>query len=227
MITPLFGNIRNVLIEKLKRAEFDVYIAVAWITDKKYEEIILDLLNQGVSVTIIAVKDETNLSGDVDWENLVKNRANLYWDNHHHKFCVIDRKIVLTGSFNWTYMASSRMNRENLLVIEDDFDVINQFSSEFKKLKNAASIHEIEPKRIYQEVIIEHEVEKTVIEHTGSFSKYNAFKTSNNRKILCGKCSSEIKKMEDDELAPPRVRKKAYWACKNCGSYFSSQLVYL
>ena len=33
----------------------------------------------------------------------------------HHKFCVVDHRILATGSFNWTGAASSR-NCENILV---------------------------------------------------------------------------------------------------------------
>ena len=153
MIKPLFGNIRNVLVEKLNNASFDVYVAVAWITDTKYEEIILSLLSKGISVTIIAVNDETNLSGNINWKRLVDKGAQIYWDNHHHKFCVIDRKIVLTGSFNWTYMASNRMNRENLLVIENEPELIEQFSQEFMKLKSNAAQLVKEPEKIIEKVI--------------------------------------------------------------------------
>jgi phosphatidylserine/phosphatidylglycerophosphate/cardiolipin synthase-like enzyme len=198
MIKPLFGNIRNVLVEKLKVASFDVYIAVAWITDKKYEEILLNLLERGISITIITVNDDTNQSGDIDWKKLVDNGAQVYWDNHHHKFCVIDRKLVLTGSFNWTYMASNRVNRENLLIIEDEKELIEQFSQEFMKLKSSASPLQKEPEKIIQKVFIEKEVEKIVKETITSLSKYKAYKTSKN-KLLCGKCSSDLSSVFDKE----------------------------
>ena len=34
----------------------------------------------------------------------------------HHKFCLIDGKTLLIGSYNWTYRAANR-NRENLIVL--------------------------------------------------------------------------------------------------------------
>jgi len=37
-------------------------------------------------------------------------------DKLHHKFAVIDNKIVITGSFNWSPTAA-HTNDENLLVI--------------------------------------------------------------------------------------------------------------
>ena len=35
----------------------------------------------------------------------------------HHKFCVVDGTLLMTGSFNWTASAVTR-NQENLLVVE-------------------------------------------------------------------------------------------------------------
>jgi len=36
----------------------------------------------------------------------------------HHKFAVIDHKMVITGSYNWTASAKKR-NDENLVVLRD------------------------------------------------------------------------------------------------------------
>ena len=35
----------------------------------------------------------------------------------HHKFCVIDNSLLMTGSFNWTASAV-KFNQENLMVLE-------------------------------------------------------------------------------------------------------------
>jgi len=36
----------------------------------------------------------------------------------HNKFCVIDSKTVVTGSYNWTKKAQS--NYENITIIKDE-----------------------------------------------------------------------------------------------------------
>ncbi len=36
----------------------------------------------------------------------------------HHKFVIVDGRIVLTGSYNWTF-ASEEQNYENLLILQD------------------------------------------------------------------------------------------------------------
>lgn len=50
----------------------------------------------------------------------------------HHKFCIIDSKVLLTGSFNWTWSARAR-NCENLLVTADA-DAVRLYTAEFERL---------------------------------------------------------------------------------------------
>jgi len=50
----------------------------------------------------------------------------------HHKFVVVDDKIVATGSFNWTASAE-RWNRENLLVINST-SLARRYTKEFDKI---------------------------------------------------------------------------------------------
>lgn len=48
----------------------------------------------------------------------------------HHKFVVVDRKCVVTGSYNYTTQASAR-NFENVVVI-DSPEIAVQFAAEFE-----------------------------------------------------------------------------------------------
>ena len=50
----------------------------------------------------------------------------------HHKFAIIDNRLLLTGSYNWTFSANNR-NDENLMVI-DDPELIEIFQNQFEKL---------------------------------------------------------------------------------------------
>ena len=50
----------------------------------------------------------------------------------HHKFAIIDNRILLTGSYNWTFSANHR-NDENLMVI-DDPEIIEIFQKQFVNL---------------------------------------------------------------------------------------------
>jgi phosphatidylserine/phosphatidylglycerophosphate/cardiolipin synthase-like enzyme len=48
----------------------------------------------------------------------------------HQKFAVIDRRIVLTGSYNWTYSADS-LNDENLLLFRDAGPLAEEYRKAF------------------------------------------------------------------------------------------------
>jgi len=50
----------------------------------------------------------------------------------HNKFAIIDSRILLTGSYNWTFSANNR-NDENLLII-DDPEIIEIFQNQFVNL---------------------------------------------------------------------------------------------
>lgn len=50
----------------------------------------------------------------------------------HHKFAVVDRRILITGSLNWTTQAIQN-NRENVLVVEDT-EYVKPFLDEFERI---------------------------------------------------------------------------------------------
>ncbi|XP_066120582.1 mitochondrial cardiolipin hydrolase [Saccopteryx bilineata] len=50
----------------------------------------------------------------------------------HHKFAIVDRKVLITGSLNWTTQAIQN-NRENVLILEDE-DFVRIFLEEFEHI---------------------------------------------------------------------------------------------
>jgi phosphatidylserine/phosphatidylglycerophosphate/cardiolipin synthase-like enzyme len=56
----------------------------------------------------------------------------------HHKVIIIDNKIVITGSFNFTNNASTD-NDENLLVITSH-ETAARYNEEFERVKNACEL---------------------------------------------------------------------------------------
>ncbi|NXD86266.1 PLD6 hydrolase, partial [Halcyon senegalensis] len=50
----------------------------------------------------------------------------------HHKFAIVDRRMLITGSLNWTTQAIQN-NRENVLVVEDA-EYVKPFLDEFEKI---------------------------------------------------------------------------------------------
>ncbi len=52
----------------------------------------------------------------------------------HNKFCVIDNKTLINGSYNWTYFAENK-NSENIIIINDENQTTSAFRQEFLNLK--------------------------------------------------------------------------------------------
>ncbi|XP_008541228.2 mitochondrial cardiolipin hydrolase [Equus przewalskii] len=50
----------------------------------------------------------------------------------HHKFAIVDRKVLITGSLNWTTQAIQN-NRENVLILEDE-EYVRLFLEEFERI---------------------------------------------------------------------------------------------
>ncbi|KAM6164512.1 mitochondrial cardiolipin hydrolase [Rhynchocyon petersi] len=50
----------------------------------------------------------------------------------HHKFAIVDKKVLITGSLNWTTQAIQN-NRENVLIMEDE-EYVKVFLEEFERI---------------------------------------------------------------------------------------------
>lgn len=128
-------DILESISDLLKQAQKTLDICVFTITDDRLANDILDCFRRGIKIRIITDDDKMYDYGSAirDLKNAgipVKTDHSRY--HMHHKFGIIDSRIVFTGSFNWTYTASKH-NQENLL-ITTNFDINKQYSEEFGQL---------------------------------------------------------------------------------------------
>lgn len=131
-----FEDIQSQIIEQLRQAKFMIWIAVAWFTDKRLFDELLDKKSEGLNIQIILIDDEINKSAGFD---LLKNFETIkipregYFENiMHNKFCVIDLKTVIHGSYNWTNKA--KFNKETI-TIDSGRELAEKFASKFIELK--------------------------------------------------------------------------------------------
>lgn len=135
-------NLQEVILENLNQAKHSVNIAVAWLTDSKLFNKLIELQREGINVQLIITKHQFN-DESINNYSLVKENGGVFieiggdYNTMHHKFCIIDHKILLQGSFNWTRKANES-NNETLLVIKEDIQSINEFTEEFERLKRLA-----------------------------------------------------------------------------------------
>jgi|TARA_B110000090_G_C13344902_1_gene432598 hypothetical protein len=150
MIQSHFKNIRAELLQKLSEANNDIVIAVYWFTNWELFNALLRKLKEGVSVQLIIHNDFiNNRESGLPFQQFIDKGGKFYFsdgDNPmHNKFCIIDKEVLINGSYNWTYFAEEK-NRENILVIENEIEVVNSFYSEFQRLiKLTAPLERIEP----------------------------------------------------------------------------------
>ena len=138
-IQVLFTNIRPKLVQHLSLATDEIRAAIAWFTDQTIAEVLVEAAQKGVKVSLIVENDEINHQSRIDYQTLQQHGIQIIWADvvtggkMHHKFCVIDRKKVLWGSYNWTY-GGAIYNKENLSLVEDDPELAQLFLEEFNQL---------------------------------------------------------------------------------------------
>ncbi|MBK7553433.1 MAG: hypothetical protein IPI55_02210 [Flavobacteriales bacterium] len=141
-------DLQAVLLDHLAQARSTIHVAVAWFTDAPLFNLLMDRQRGGVRVELIITKHDFNDQCTNDHEAIAEN-GGLFLELGsedqlmHHKFCIIDRKVLLQGSFNWTKRAN-QSNNETLTLIEDDPTSVNQFLAEFDRLKRSAGVAEAE-----------------------------------------------------------------------------------
>ena len=105
----------------LREAKSSIDICVFTISDNRITELIIEKHRQKIPIRIITDNDKMEDRGsDIYWlkrEGLAI-RIDATRHHMHHKFAVMDERIVLTGSYNWTRSAAEH-NEENLLVSQE------------------------------------------------------------------------------------------------------------
>ncbi|MDG6474101.1 phospholipase D-like domain-containing protein [Glaesserella parasuis] len=143
----LFSNIADRISTELSQAESSIYIAVAWLTNRDLFNILVDKAKSGVTVQLLLSNDEINQNSSLDFSRLKIGNSVAYLvgdgksDLMHNKFCVIDRRVVMTGSYNWSYKAEKN-NHENIVITTDDFELADQFIAQFKHIRDNYFTHQ-------------------------------------------------------------------------------------
>jgi phosphatidylserine/phosphatidylglycerophosphate/cardiolipin synthase-like enzyme len=81
----------------------------------------IEAKRRGVDIKLVMDNEQLNVHGG-EYRALVEGGVNVRVDRRsgimHNKVAVIDGKIVITGSYNWSSGAEN-LNRENLIIIKD------------------------------------------------------------------------------------------------------------
>ncbi len=126
---------RQRIVEYLLQAREQIDFLTFSYTSDEIAEAMIERHNAGVAVRGVFEKRNAQGIGS-EYERLlnagidVLNDGNCY--TMHHKVIVIDRRIVITGSYNFTARAED-LNDENLLIIEDP-QIAELYMQEFERV---------------------------------------------------------------------------------------------
>ncbi len=143
-VQAAFGeDCEKLLVQEINRAKKEILVAIYNLTRRSITGALADAVRRGASVR---VKYDATAAAESD----PMKRAIEFLNRHdvkctpiemsgdkaamHDKFTVIDRKRVLTGSFNYTTSAATT-NYENIVLIESE-DIARKFAEEFEKIKS-------------------------------------------------------------------------------------------
>ena len=128
----LYDNPQKEIIKNINQAEAFINIAMYIFTDREIALPLIKAQERGVKVRLYLDKDQVDYQYSQSCflvQKGIKTRISSNKYIMHNKFAIIDNRILLTGSYNWTFSANNR-NDENLMVI-DDPEIIEIFQNQF------------------------------------------------------------------------------------------------
>jgi len=137
----LYDNPQKAIIKNINQAVAFINIAMYVFTDKEIALPLIDAQKRGVKVRVYLDKSQIESSYSVSRFLVQKGiKVRISTNNYimHNKFAIIDNRLLLTGSYNWTFSANNR-NDENLMVI-DDPEIIARYQT---NSKNSGSINTV------------------------------------------------------------------------------------
>lgn len=126
---------RRQLLDLLVSARETIDISIFTISDDRLANAIVNAHKRGIQIRLITDNDKAQDQGS-DIYYLIDQGLNIRMDkteNHmHHKFAIIDKNVLVNGSFNWTRSATE-YNQENILVTNEQ-KLVAAYLAEFESL---------------------------------------------------------------------------------------------
>lgn len=128
-------EIKNAIKKLLIQAHSSINLCVFTITDYELASLIISKYKQHIKIRIITDDEKTIAKGSEifrleDAGIAIKTDHSHY--HMHNKFGIIDNRVAITGSFNWTYTATKH-NQENMLATSN-YKIVKQYQEEFNRL---------------------------------------------------------------------------------------------
>lgn len=138
-----YGEVGGIykIINLIEKANKSVHVASFSFTHEELADELIRADIRGLKVEVLTEKRQRN-TGNSQYERLRDFGVNIRVDNNnytmHHKFIIIDGKIVATGSPNHTLSGNNR-NDENMIIIYDE-KIALKYRNEFNRLYDESTV---------------------------------------------------------------------------------------
>jgi phosphatidylserine/phosphatidylglycerophosphate/cardiolipin synthase-like enzyme len=141
VISPHFspkGGCQDVIVSELNKARREILVQAYSFTCKNIAEALINAVKRGVKVCVLLDRSneaETHTElGDIR-DHGIEIHIDACHAIAHNKVMLIDRKTILTGSFNFTNQAEHE-NAENLLVLRNHPELAEAYRTNFNHHKD-------------------------------------------------------------------------------------------
>ncbi len=130
------SDIEKRLLARIHHAKHSIYFLAYAFTNQKIAEALADAHHRGIEVKGVFDKAQDRYQKYSRYKWLKSKGLSVKYDKNrfklHDKVIIIDEKVVVTGSYNYTHKAN-RTNAENIMVIKSKA-VAKSYLNEFEKI---------------------------------------------------------------------------------------------
>lgn len=129
------------IVKELEGADFEILIASAWFTDDELFDIVKRKAAQHINIQLIIADNQENQK--LNFEELIALGASVTriksagYGNMNQKFCVIDKRIALHGSYNWS--VNARKNNHESIIVTNHTETVASLITTFNDIHQKAS----------------------------------------------------------------------------------------
>jgi phosphatidylserine/phosphatidylglycerophosphate/cardiolipin synthase-like enzyme len=132
------GGCENQVINWINKANSSIHVLIYSFTLDSVGNALIEAHGRHIEVKIVFEKGQIGQSSE--YQRLRNSAVDVRNDTNpsymHDKIMIVDGKIVLTGSFNWSNNAENE-NNENLLIIINT-SLATTYENEFQKIWNSS-----------------------------------------------------------------------------------------
>jgi phosphatidylserine/phosphatidylglycerophosphate/cardiolipin synthase-like enzyme len=132
------GGCTESIVAELNKARSEILVQAYSFTSKPIAEALVAAKGRGVNVDILLDRSNEQ-EAYTELGHLLEQGMHPHIDAQHaiahNKIMIVDRKVLITGSFNFTHQAEHE-NAENLLIIRGHSDLIQSYVKSFQNHKS-------------------------------------------------------------------------------------------